>query len=121
MRNLLLLITLGSVLFACKPEPKSEVDTSQLLGNWRLSEATKNGNPTVMLGELYFTFDENGGMDTNMPTADEKSEYTLSGSTIEQRGENTNNDYQIESLTDNELILTTKVQNLDFRLVLNKE
>ncbi|MEM9887548.1 MAG: lipocalin family protein [Bacteroidota bacterium] len=120
MRNLFLYLLISSTLLACGADPKSDIDANLLTGKWQLKEATKNGSPTVMLGDLYFDFDEAGKMQTNMPTMDGASEYELNGSTIEQRSDQVKNDYEIESLTATELILMTEIQGMAFRLSLNK-
>ncbi|MEM0992498.1 MAG: hypothetical protein AAF847_01870 [Bacteroidota bacterium] len=120
MRNLLLFLSFAGIILACGEDPKSEINTDLLTGKWELKKATKNGSPTVMLGDLYFDFDGAGQMETNMPTMDGASDYALNGTIIEQRNEQVENDYQIESLNDTALILSTQIQAIDFLLILGK-
>ncbi|MEL6718864.1 MAG: lipocalin family protein [Bacteroidota bacterium] len=109
-----------SLLTACNTDPKTEVDTNQLLGKWEVNEATRDGKETSTLDQLYFTFSEDGNMETNMPTLDRVSTYALKGSEIQQRGSGIENDYIIESLSDDKLILVTNIRNTEFRMILNK-
>ncbi|MEM8525224.1 MAG: lipocalin family protein [Bacteroidota bacterium] len=120
MKKGLFLLTLIAIITACDSDPKTEVDTNQLLGKWEVNAATRNGDKTSTLDQLYFTFAENGDMETNMPTLDRASTYELKGSTVQQRGNGVENDYTIESLSDSELILVTTIRNTEFRMVLNK-
>ncbi|MEM1325487.1 MAG: lipocalin family protein [Bacteroidota bacterium] len=116
-----LFIALAALAFVqCESEPKEAVETAQLNGKWELKEASRNGDPTTTLSDLYFNFSEDGTLDTNMPTMEGSSEYEVEGMEIEQEGNGFEQDYVIESLTEDELILTTNIQNYDFRMVFNK-
>jgi len=120
MKKSLVLLTLITIIAACNNDPKSDIDTNQLLGKWEVKAATRDGTATSTLDQLYFTFSEDGDMATNMPTLDRASTYTLKGSEIQQRGNGVENDYTIESLSDAELILITIIRDSEFRMILNK-
>ncbi|MEM6698205.1 MAG: lipocalin family protein [Bacteroidota bacterium] len=120
MKKNLVLLTLIAIITACGNDPKSEVDNNQLFGKWEVNTATRDGKETSTLDQLYFTFSEDGNMETNMPTLDRASTYELSGSEIQQNGNGVENNYTIESLSDSELILITTIRNTEFRMILNK-
>lgn len=120
MKKNLVFLTLIAIITACNNDSKSEVDTNLLLGKWEVKQATRDGKETSTLDQLYFTFSEDGSMETNMPTLDRVSTYELSGSAIQQNGNGVENNYTIESLSDAELILITTIRNTEFRMILNK-
>lgn len=116
-----LFIALVALTFAqCENESKEAVETAQLNGTWELKEASRNGDPTTTLSDLFFIFSDDGTLETNMPTMEGSSEYEVEGMEIEQEGNGFEQDYMIESLTEDELILTTNIQNYDFRMVFSK-
>lgn len=120
MKKSLVFLILIAIITACDNDPKTEVDTAQLLGKWEVNAATRDGKETSTLDQLYFTFSEDNSMETNMPTLDQASTYELKGSEIQQNGNGVENSYTIESLNDAELILITTIRNTEFRMVLNK-
>ena len=120
MKKNLVFLTLIAILTACNNDSKSEVDTNLLLGKWEVNQATRDGKETSTLDQLYFAFSEDGSMETNMPTLDRASTYELSGSEIQQNGNGVENNYTVESLSDDELILITTIRNTEFRMILNK-
>jgi hypothetical protein len=116
-----LFVILAALIFAqCENEPETPIDTAQLDGKWELKEAFRNGDPTTTLSDLYFTFSDGNTLNTNMPTMEGSSEYEVEGMELEQEGNGFEQDYNIESLTADELILTTNIQDYDFRMVFTK-
>lgn len=123
MKKVFLIAALALCFITCESEPASEaeeIDSAQLTGKWELVEASRNGDATSTLTDLYFEFGEAGTLSTNMPTMEGASTYEVDDNEIEQEGNGFEQDYTIESLTDQELILTTKIQNYDFRMVFAK-
>lgn len=120
MKKILLFLALGASLITCKNEPVETIDSQKIIGKWQISSATRNGDATKTLDNLYFSFFEDGKMETNLPTISGSSNYTLDGSTIEQRKDKQEVNYTIESVGDSTLVLNTKIRDFDFRLVLAK-
>lgn len=110
-------------LVSCSSDEKlDEEATNKLLGRWELVEATRNGNATESLDDLFFEFNPDGSMRSNILGATYSAQYETSASTIRQISEENGLDleYSISSLTDSVLILTTELRRYDFRFELKK-
>ncbi len=115
----------GSLVFffvlyhsSCKSEPEENFDA--LVGQWELETATNNGKPTELLTGLYFNFEDDGSMRTNVTGSPESVTYSIADGTIQQREGRIDVDYEIQTLNDTLLILTTKIRNANFRFNLNR-
>lgn len=120
MKNLLALILMMGCMMACAGEPKATVNEADLVGRWVLKEAFRNEQPIETMSDLYFNFSAEGNMETNMPTAEGGSTYLLSGNKIEQRKNQVKLEYNIETLTPSSLILSTTIENFEFRFSMEK-
>ena len=121
MKKVFMIAAVALLLVTCESEPEAAaIDSTQLTGKWELVEASRNGDATNTLADLYFEFDDAGSLNTNMPTMEGASKYELDDNEIEQEGNGFEQDYTIESLTEQELVLTTKIQDYDFRMVFAK-
>lgn len=114
---LLLTTALGSWM-ACTSDPSFQTD--ELLGRWEIEVATRDGQATESLAELFFEFQDNNQLLTNLSSVPELYQYEVDGSVIKQRGGAMDVDYMVEELMDGRLILTTELRNFNFRFVLNK-
>jgi len=100
-----------SILVSC--EEKEDFLTKQqrtfLHGRWILFQGSRNGNPTETLEGVYFQFDSTGKMQTNLPIGAEKTVPCLykANEVIQVFSENNKVAYQIKSVTDSSLILST--------------
>jgi hypothetical protein len=106
------------LLLACSQEPAA--DSNLLPGRWEIEEAYRNGSPTTSLESLYFMFDSVDQVTTNLTGADQQDTYLLDGNEIFQSGGPLNVTYRIETLSEEQLILTTNLRNYDFRFVLQR-
>ena len=112
---------LGAVLIACNGgnSNQQKIQAAQIQGSWEVIEASRNGQATESLDGLFFRFSDNGTLTTNLMGSDVESPYELSGNTIVQKGDDALS-YTIGEVADNRLVLETKLQDMDFKLVLQK-
>ncbi len=117
----LLLATLVVSASSCTKEPDARAQ--MLLGRWVIQEGFRNGQATESLSELFFEFGRDGRMSTNLPLPDlsAKATYALDKDKIVQRQGDAEVEYEIKTLSDSLLIVTTQMRNYDFRFVLKKK
>lgn len=101
---------------ACTEEPGNIQEL--LPGRWELQQATRNGEPARSLAELFYEFDEDGMMRTNLPVARGESTYQISGEDIEQNQNGNIIVYTVTSITDSTLILQTELRSTPFEFQL---
>lgn len=115
-------LVLGAIsLLACQSTNMEE--TAQLLiGRWEIEQATRNGSPTESLANLYFEFTTDGTLMTNMNMTGEAEQgtYELKNNQVLQRNTQLSADYNIEEITDANLILSTELNGTSFRFDLKK-
>jgi hypothetical protein len=120
------IILFGLLLFvalsfsACRND-KNESAMEFLLGRWELVEAFRNGRPTSSLENLFFEFQDEGRMITNLLGEEESATYQLSKTELRQRDSQIDVNYAIEELTDSTLMLSTQLRGYAFRFVLRKQ
>ena len=125
MKSLLApLTTLGlvvafSLLLVCCGDDNS-IQIADLTGRWEIQEAFRDGKSTDTMEGMYFEFVEDGQLTTNMTGADETYRFELDGNKVQQREGTIETDYVIESLLEQELILTTTLRGKQFRMVLQQ-
>ncbi len=106
------------VLSACRKEDNKAAEL--IIGHWEVEEAFRNGRPTESLADLYFEFSPDGKISTNFSGVPEEGTYEIKGSKIAQRDTRLEADYNIESITADNLVLTTELRGYKFRFVLKK-
>lgn len=102
----------GLLLASCSSEPQN-IDIL-LPGRWELDEAKRDGQPAESLTGLYYEFDENGQMRSNLPVGAGESQYELDGATLMQKLEGKAIDYTIESINDSVLVMLTELRGTNF-------
>lgn len=117
--NSLVALTLTSFFFGgCKGEPDN---TAQLLeGRWELVEATRDGQPSETLQDLYFEFLPDGQLNTNIAGGPESALYELDKKTIRQRQSRIEADYTIEEISAQTLVISANIRDYAFRFKLAK-
>jgi hypothetical protein len=111
--TLLLSIALLLLTVSCGEEPQNIQEL--LPGRWELKQATRNGELTRSLADLYYEFDDKGTMRTNLPVAKGESTYQISGQSIEQDQEGNVIAYTVASITDSTLVLQTELRDTPFQ------
>lgn len=117
--NSLVAITLTALLAGgCKSEPDN---TAQLLeGRWELVEATRDGQPSETLQDLYFEFLPGGQLNTNIAGGEETALYELDKKIIRQRQSRIEADYTIEEISAQTLVISANIRDYAFRFKLAK-
>lgn len=113
-----IIIILLLAISACSGENAADSTENKILGRWEIQEASRNGRITESLAQLYYDFAVDGKMQTNLSGATESGTYEISDQKLLQKDMQINAEYNIESLSDTLLILTTKLRNSDFKFVL---
>lgn len=112
-------LLLTVLLFSCGSEPGN---TAELItGRWNIDQAYRDGQQTGTLDELFFVFNEDGTMRTNLSGAEEEAAYEVDGNVIRQRDSRIEADYEVLEITDSTLVLTTELRNFRFRFDLKKQ
>lgn len=112
------------LLAGCQDEPKSPSFDEQLLyGRWNLQEALRNNRKTETLTGTFYEFEPNGVMHTNF-TPDQNMTpgefaYEFDGRTI-TRKDDSESYYQVDSLSQSTLILSTTYGQYQFKFTLNR-
>lgn len=116
--SFMLCIGLMLLMTSCAEEPQNIQEL--LPGRWELQQATRNGEPTRSLADLYYEFDADGTMRTNLPVAKGESAYQISGQSIEQNQDGNIIAYSVASITDSTLVLQTELRNTPFQFNLQR-
>ncbi len=106
------------IVLSCEraaPEP----DTS-LIGRWMMSEAIRNGRPTLTLEDAYFHFENDSMMRFNLLRSDEQVSYSYIDGVIRHE-DPTPMEYQVLSLTDDTLQMTTQIRAYQFEFTLVRD
>jgi hypothetical protein len=90
-----------------------------IAGKWHIQKAEKDGSPFSSLEGTVFEFGADGTMKTNVPQIGNGT-FHLDGSTLVQKNNATIN-YNIESLTTNELIVNTFLREIRFKMVFGRD
>lgn len=112
------LITLIFAVSACSSENAADSPANKILGRWEIQEASRNGQITESLAQLYYDFAADGKMQTNLSGATESGTYEINDMKLLQKDMQINAEYNIESLSDSLLVLTTKLRNSNFKFIL---
>lgn len=92
---------------------------ASLNGRWEMKYAELNGHPAPSLEKMYFQFDaKNLTTNFNEATTDETIPFLYKDSKIIKQS-NPTIEFEVTSLTDTILEMTTQLRGYDFKLVLN--
>ena len=107
--------------FSCEDDSAQTAAQNQLVGRWELVEAYRNNQLTPSLENLYFEFTETDSMRTNLNNGrTETVPYEVKEEQIVPEGSSLEAIYQIVSLTDSSLELSTNIGRFPFRFILRK-
>jgi len=113
-----LLLALVSIIWSC--EDDSSEFGLELPGRWEVVSAFRDQAETESLRGLFFDFQDEGKLVTNLSGAEESYTFELADEQLLQRGGPIDVDYTIEQLNPDTLILQTTLRKKHFRLVLEK-
>ena len=115
-----LLFVLSCIGLSCNSEPKKPEATDLILGKWEIESGFRNGKKANSLEGLFFEFQEDGKMMTNLLGKETTSNYELKDQKLIQSGD-TPMEYDIRKLDENALHLTMTMRGFDFALILKKK
>lgn len=118
MRNLyfipgMLSVGMALILLGCGNNAQKE---QLLLGKWSLEKAFRDERQTELLKQLFFEFQEDGKIMTNISGKVEQGKYQLSGDVIHQTESSLDLDFNLMELTDSTLVLQTAIREIPFDL-----
>lgn len=118
VRPLLLLAPWLLLLIACDDD-SGKIQAS-IHGRWELVKGFRNQKETETLQGVFFHFDPDGKMITNLPTgADAPTDYELNKNEIHQKSPQPVV-YKIQSVTDSTLVLAMEMRGILFEMQLQK-
>lgn len=107
-------------LCSCKSDSKTKIESS-LDGRWELKDAMRNGRHTSTFDQMYFEFNEEAQrLKTNISGSDEELSFTKNKNVIYQEGGKYPTDYQIITLMDSSLVMSTKISGFTFKFSFEK-
>jgi hypothetical protein len=114
-------VALFVFLASCNMCNRGTGDTrSTLLGRWEIARASRNGKATETLAGVYFEFNANGKMLTNLPVGPETPvDYEVTEKALVQKGDPPLT-YAIESLSDSSLMLNVEIRGMQFEMQLQR-
>jgi len=112
------LLVLGLSLSSCAEDGKKSME-KMLAGKWELTEAYRNDRKTETLNSLYLIFGAGNQLETNLYGESKKTVYELKNNMLIQK-DSLNTTFNIESLSDTTLRLTTVIQQQNFRFGFTK-
>lgn len=110
-----------AVLTTVACEDPTEKNRAAIIGHWELTKALRNQRETGLLADIFFDFEPNGQMLTNLPIAPEPTStgYELTGEEIVQKLPQPIT-YRIQSLSDSVLVLSMEMRSIPFELQLRR-
>ena len=108
------------LLAAC--DDTAEKNRAALAGHWELTKALRNQRETGVLVGIYFDFEGDGKMTTNLPVAPETpvtTDYEVTQKEIIQKLPLPLT-YEIQSLDDSTLVLKMEMRSIPFELYLQR-
>lgn len=112
-------MALLAVLTACSSD--EEAVMSKLSGRWLLREAISNGRPTERMSSLYYEFNRDGSLSTNLTGSPQQQAFELDGNQLTQLGDPMTVQYEIVKLEDTVLVLKTQINQYDFMFTFGKQ
>ena len=110
---LLLIVSIG-----CGEEPAvTENREEKIQGYWSIVSATRNGNATESLDQLYFDF-QGTELETNLSGQPSKAPFVWDANSIQSSDPRLTVEYEVEQLTTDTLILTMEMRKFPFRFIL---
>lgn len=108
-------------LLAAACDDSTEKNRAALLGHWELTRALRNQRETGVLVGIYFDFEPDGKMFTNLPVAPEPTltDYEVAGEEIIQKFSQPLH-YHIQTLNDSVLVLGMEMRSIPFELQLRR-
>lgn len=110
-----------TALVAVACDDATEKNRTALIGHWELTKALRNQRETGLLANIFFDFEPDGKMLTNLPVAPEPSatDYEVANDEIVQQLPQPLH-YRIQTLNDSVLVLGLEMRSIPFELQLRR-
>ncbi len=111
-------VTVLLLMVGCEVDKPSKagITEANFSGEWTMNTAFKDGKETKLLDNAFFKFDTVGNFSTNIQGDATDYPFKLSGNTIHVDGTKPNK-YSVLKLTQDTLIMETRLRNFDFKFV----
>ena len=103
-----------------KSNPLPENVAQMVIGKWELREGYRNGIKTETLADTYFSFMDDGKMQTNLGGGNELVDYSIDERTITHGSQNFPVDYAIEEIGDSTMTISMTMRDIPFKFVLGR-
>ena len=106
-------------LAACDNTGKEDARNKIIAGKWFIESAEKDGSKIRSLEGTIFDFSADGKMTTNVPQFGTGT-YIFKNDILIEEG-TVNQNYTVEDLTTEKLVLKTQVKDMDFKMVFGRD
>lgn len=118
LTNFKLYVLFFAICFAAC-DVKNDDRNKIIAGKWFITAAEKDGSKIRSLEGTIFEFTSDGKMTTNVPNFG-SGNYEFGGNRLFQTGA-TEQDYTVEDLTTEKLILKVQVRGMDFKMFFGRD
>ncbi len=101
-------------------EPDTAMHEEDLVGEWKVISAQRNGRKTELVNGASFVFDESGNMKTDITGHDDTGPFTLEEPILTHHGKSEVL-YTLNKLTQDSMQLVVDLQGLNFVLDLVRQ
>ncbi len=119
--SILFIITL--ILPSCFPDPAASktLTGNDLVGEWKVKSATRDGKKTALLDGFYFNFTDATSLTTNFGMDGQEKSYTckLDNGTLTCNGNGTLQ-LDVEQELEGEMVFSTKLAGKKFRITIEQ-
>ncbi|MBX2928751.1 MAG: hypothetical protein KF852_13025 [Saprospiraceae bacterium] len=120
MRKIHAFLVFSALLYASACGTDKPNVEELLPGRWTVADATRDNRPTTTLTGLFFEFAPDGRVNTNINNSTETMRFTVVDNIIQQRQGTLDADYKVETMSDKEMVVTTRLYDVDFKIRLVK-
>ena len=109
--------------FGCKSDPNGirEIVVEDLMGEWEIFYATRNGNITKSLEKGNFVFQADNLVSSNLFNTPNNLNFTYDKGTISIEGEPNISYLTVKKLKNDTLVLSSKMKVFDMEFFLSKK
>lgn len=96
------------------------VTKQDIIGEWEIVEATRNGEATDAMNGAFLRFESSGQVFSNLTGEEQMDHYVVENNVIKQTG-SMGLEYTIKSKENNQMMLDLKMQNFSFEFTVKKK
>jgi len=107
--------------FGCKPEKITKsIEVGDLTGKWNIFHVTRNGKVTKTLENGFFVFQADNTIKSNLFPEENSHTFKFERDKIDIEGLDNLNNFKIESIKNDTMVLESKVNIFDMKFYLRK-